>query len=446
MPHGPVVVTGATVITMDDERVVERGTVVIDEGRLTAVGPAGEVPIPTDATVIDAVGAFLMPGLCDMHTHLGMRDADPGHLVLYLAEGVTTVRSMSGSPANAEWRDRVAAGDLVGPTIFTAGPTIVGGLEDEDPKLVASLPIYFPQSVDEAVAEVRRQASGWADLVKVYDGLPVDQYLAAISAANEAGIYVAGHALDEAALDTILTSGINEIAHLDELNLFHWIGTPDQAGFALDYEAIADTVALMVENDVAIVSNLVADEVLYQLIFDADDVLSRPQYATVRPERLEEWRREGRHVTRFAEQGPYRRDLEMPFFMTLVRSLHEAGVTITVGTDTSTLEGSVQSNLHRDIELLVEAGLSSFDALGAATRNAAAIAGRMRRDAGFGTVSPGGRADLVLLSANPLDDVGNTRQRIGVMAAGTWYPQDELDERVAEYVATYGDGERAPSP
>lgn len=127
----------------------------------------------------------------------------------------------------------------------------------------------------------------------------------------------------------------------------------------------------------------------------------------------------------------------MPFFLTLIRALHEAGIIITAGTDCSTLEGSVQSNIHRELELLVESGLSPYEALRAGTINASAIAGRMGKDAAFGAIAIGNRADLLLLEEDPLEDVGHTRSRLGVVVRGRWFSQEELDERVAALVASY---------
>jgi hypothetical protein len=431
---------GVSVIPMDHEEVLENHTVVVRGDRIVAVGPADQIEVPDGARVIDGEGGFLMPGLADMHSHLGMRDKDPAHLVLYVAEGTTTVRSMSGTPENREWRDQVEEGGLVGPAILSADRIVIGGLEGFDPAVVASAPVYLPSTPEEAAAEVRRQAAGWADLVKVYDGLTVDQYLAAITAAKEAGAYVAGHALDELPLEAILTSGLNEIAHLDELNFSHWIGFPGEPGFAFDYQAIPANAALMKENAVAIVSNLSTTEVTYELILDTEGVLSRPEYVVVRPELLETWRTEGRQLKQFAQQGPYRRDQEMPFFKALLRGLHEAGVIITIGTDTTQfVEGTVPSQIHRELELLVESGFSPFEALAAGTKSAAAIVKRMGRDDSFGIVQPGQRADLLLLRANPLESVSRTRGRIGVMARGVWRTQQLLDQMVADFVATYTD-------
>ncbi len=428
------------VVPMDDERLLEDHTVLVDGDRIVALGPSGEIEIAEGVTVIDGEGAYLMPGLADMHAHLATRDGDPGSLVLYLAEGVTTVRSMSGPPENARWRDEVDAGQIAGPRILTSGQTIVGGLSPELRELALSLGAYaLPETEEEAAEEARRQAeAGWPDLVKVYDGLSDAQYLAAIAAANEAGIYVAGHALDALSLEAVLSSGIDEIAHVDELNLAHWIGFPGEPDFALDYDAIPATAAMMRQNDVNIVSNLVADEVVADLIFDPETVLARDEYRVVRPETMAQWRTEGRHLGPFAEQGPYRRDMELPFFLALVKGLQDAGVVITIGTDTSGLvEGSVPSGIHRELELLVEAGLSSYEALVAGTVNAGRIVERMGRDGSFGTIEAGRRADLLLLDGDPLENVSHTRSRLGVMAGGRWYPQAELDQRVEDFVATY---------
>lgn len=436
--NAPIALTNINLVSMERDEVLSDHVVVTAGSTITSVGPAGRIEPPPGSRVIDGEDGFLMPGLADMHVHLAFRDPDPGHLVLYLAEGVTTVRSMSGLPANATWREDIDRGGLAGPTILTAGGVIVDGLEGMDPETVDKAPVFIPTSAEDAAEEVRRQAASWPDFVKVYEGLSEEQYLGAITAANDAGIYVAGHVLNHHDRQAIFTSGINEIAHLDELNHCHWIGTPDEADFRFDTDGIAETARLMVENDVGVVSNMVADEIIYQLIFDAEEVWSRPGYRVVRPEVLRRWSSEGRHTSAFAGQGHYRRDMEMPFFKELIRSINEAGVLVTIGSDTSPdLEGSIPGNIHRELELLVEAGLSSFDALRAGTRNAGHIVARMGRDGAFGTVATGQRADLLLLQHNPLDSVSNTRVRKGVLARGNWYAQDQLDVMVDRYVSTY---------
>ncbi|HXV72130.1 MAG TPA: amidohydrolase family protein [Acidimicrobiia bacterium] len=418
---------------MNTDEVLHDQVVTVSDGVIVAVDSARRGPMPPGALVLE--GGFLIPGLCDMHTHLHRRDPDPEHLVLYFAEGVTTVRAMSGPSENHEWRTMIEAGRLIGPTILTSGRVLIDGLP---PEVLTREPVYVPTSAEDAAAEVWRQAESWPDLIKVYDGLTADAYLAAIAAANSAGVWVAGHALNGLTAVDLLGSGINEIAHVDELNMIHWVGKPGDPGFRMDYAAIESTVKLMRAHDVAVVSNLVADEVMYELIYDQESVLGQPRYRTTRPETIERWRVHGRHRTVYADQGRYRRDVEMPFLMALIAALQRAGVLITVGTDASPdLEGSTQANIHRELELLVEAGLTPLEALQIGTRNAGLLVERMGRDGNFGRITPGARADLVLLDDNPLEDVSATRRRRGTMVRGRWYEQALLERMVDRYVTSY---------
>jgi len=122
--------------------------------------------------------------------------------------------------------------------------------------------------------------------------------------------------------------------------------------------------------------------------------------------------------------------------MTLTKALHDAGVPLLIGTDMS-VEGMVPAHIHRDLELLVDAGLTPFQALEAGTKNAGISVAKMGRDGSFGTVVVGQLGNLILLEKNPLENISNTRKRIGVMAHGKWFTQSELDRLVDEYMSTY---------
>jgi hypothetical protein len=523
---GTVAFVHANVIPMDTEVVLEDHTVIVADGRILSVGPAGTLSVPPEATTIDAQGAWLMPGLADMHAHLSF-DRRPEHLALYLAEGVTTVRSMSGEPRNLDWRQRVNDGALAGPTIYTSGPTLFGLYGDSlglqiwahalrlvtgvlplivGTALYGSFHLYrrmqrwreghqgnpapllsrralgssavallflgavlgwvrfvpvtvlarvmfdaewgrIIETVPQAIDEVRQQKELDYDFVKPYDWLTEQQYLAVAGEARRLDMYLAGHPADQIPLETLFTAGLAELAHVDELLSYHWIGfdASDEAasipaeGFPVDYESIPQTVDLLRRHQVGVVATLVVDDLMQRLCLDTPAVLSGVEYRTVPERYIQRWRTTGRNVRAFRDQGPYRRDVGMPFLQRLTKDLQAAGVILTTGVD-ATVEGMIPGyHIHREIELLVESGLTPYEALGAATRNAGQIVARMGRDGNFGVIRVGNRADLVLLSGNPLADASNTRNRIGVMVRGRWYSQDVLDEMVNSWIAIKDD-------
>jgi imidazolonepropionase-like amidohydrolase len=497
------------VIPMDTERVLNNQTVIVNGDRIIALGPMDEVAVPLGAEIIEGNGAYLMPGLADMHTHLAGRDRDPGHLVLYLAQGTTTVRSLGEVPNTLPWREQVKRGDLIGPTIYSSGQIIVGNYDDytgfglhmtlfriiifllplmvgmivylawrrirsrsvvlfgvpsllviglvltllKIPPFMVTAPYLFPEyphaflaeSPGQAAKEVQAQNRQKVDMVKLYDGLTEEMFLAALSEAKKLDMYVVSHLPEQISLETLLTSGIDEAAHIDEFNMYHWDMTIEEGKTAfmegkapeLDYSLIPRTVEMVKNNNIAVVSNMSTDEIAYKLVFDTPGVLSGPEYGVVRPEVIEYWSTQGRPVTSFADQGPYRKK-EMEFFKALAKALHDAGVIMITGTDTAILvEGTLPEHIHRELGLLVEAGFSNYTALEAGTKNAGYIVDKMGRDGNFGTVAVGKRADLLLLKKNPLENVSHTRDRIGVMARGHWYSQEELDKKVEEYIRTY---------
>jgi hypothetical protein len=499
------------VVPMDTERVLENQTVIVEDGLITAVGPADEVTIPDGAEIVDGQGGYLMPGMADMHMHTRHDSVytDPEQLLFYLQQGTTTIRVLGSSPDTYSWRGQIERGEMVGPTTYMMGRVLMGNYKDEigvglyitlfsvlrliAPLLLGGIVylvfkqlrsrqnamigggalllvglvllltrtppfmilasifdapfIFAPENVGQVKAEIRRQQAWGVDGVKVYDGLTEEQYLAAVAEGHNQGLYVVGHMPDQIPMDVQLTSGIDEIAHVDEFLQHHWIGfnhgnDPDPAyaekyNFPLDYEAIPQTVALVVENDIPVVSNLSTDESTYQLILDTEGTLAGPEYAAFRPDLVESWKTSGRHFRQFANTGEYRRDVGQPFLMTLMTALYDADVLITVATDSGYLtpEGSLPSYIHRELELLVESGFSNYDALAAGTKNAGIIVERMGRDGNFGTIEVGQRADLILISDNPLENVSATRDRSGVMTNGRWYTQVELDQMVEEYLA-----------
>ena len=498
------------VIPMDTERVLENQTVIIEGGRITTIGPAAEVTISDGVEIIEGNGAYLMPGLADMHVHLDF-DSDPDYLRLFLAQGITTVRNLNGIQQHFEWREQVATGNLFGPTILTSGngiygvpsflngsvlmfrvavvlgPVVLGLLIWLFVWLIAKftplvsdfgrvrryfLPSLFgllivgglmallrviplsaylqlsypfvsaPESEAEARQMVREQKTTGANFIKPYDWESRDIYFAVLDEAEKQGIYTAGHLVDTpeyVTLEEMVAAGQDEVVHADEFMSYLFVGfDPENDGwveYEVDMSRIEEIATLMVNNDVALCSTLITNETVLLGLEDIG-ILDGPAYKVVRPELLEEWRTVGR-IANWQGQEEYRRSAWRPALMALTKAMNDKGALVTVGTDV-TVEGIVPGySAHLELPLLVESGLTNFEALAAGTRNAALVAGRMGADSAWGMVAVGNRADLILLPNNPLEDVTNTQDRLGVMIRGQWFTQAELDALVDEFTASY---------
>ena len=508
------------VLPMNEEVILQNHSVMVENETITAIAPSGALPVPEGAEIIDGNGAYLMPGLSDMHTHLYGNFRDPVHLILYVAEGVTTIRSVSGAPPNLDWKKQVERGELMGPTIYSSGPVLIGLYGDEpgilnivnwfyrvlfmaplilagffylviwllkrnnsfskpSPRLLISsvsallffgfilswfkiIPFmimaplfdkpdkFISETLSQVIAEIKKQKEMGYDFIKPYDGLTQKEFLVATAEARKLGIYSAGHLPNQIPLETIVTSGLNEIVHVDELLSYHWKGynlglnseTAYGRFYPLDYASIPHTVKLIKQNNIDLVTTMVVDEVAFRLIEDTPGVLAGPEYRVLPEAMLNSWKTDGRPVTVWKGQWAYRRNQVQPFLMKLTKALHDGGVRLTIGMDAG-VEGMVPGyHLHRDLELLVEAGLTPYEALLAGTRNAGEIVKGMGIKDKFGTIEIGQRADFILIHDNPLDNVSNTRNRIGVMVRGKWFSQTELTEIVDEFVSNY----RALSP
>jgi hypothetical protein len=296
-----------------------------------------------------------------------------------------------------------------------------------------------PETAEEARKAVRDQKEAGYDFIKVYDYLDEDEYLAVLDEARKQKIYVVGHLLDSLSPKTIFDEGLQEAAHVDEFMESHMIGkaspTSGFDGVTFDYDSISKSVNGVKSKSGMVVSNMVTDEVVYRILPDVEKGLSRPEYRIISPKVIKIWKTQGRFVN-WQGQHEWRKNVQMPFLVALTKKLHEGGVPLLVGTD-MTVEGMVPAHIHRELELLVESGLTPFDALEAGTRNAGISVSRMGRDGKFGTVEVGQRADLILLGKNPLENISNTRQRVGVMARGKWFTQSELNKLVDDFAATY---------
>ncbi len=432
-PQAPriVAITGVTVIDVEHGRLLRDHTVVVRGARIAAVGGAADVAVPDDAERVDGRGRFLVPGLADMHVHLYTE----GDLFTYVANGITTVRNMAGDTTHLGMRRRVRSGAIVGPRIVTAGP------------VVEATPLSHPDNValdDPATVsrELSRQRAASYDFVKVYNRLAPAVYDSVVAVAARLRMPLTGHVPHAVGIERALAAPQRSIEHLR--GYVHALVppsapvTPDSSFHAgalawtrVDTTRLAPLVGLTAA---AGVWNCPTFTFLVHEMSPAAEharLLARPEVRRLSLAGLPKDRTKASYLRAFshADFAAAQRGLTEQF--RLVRALDAAGAELLVGTD-SWLAGYA---LADELELLVRAGLSPARVLRMATLDAARFLGESSVS---GTVAVGRRADLVLLDADPLANVGNVRRVRAVVVGGRLLRREELDRRLNALPAVYG--------
>jgi imidazolonepropionase-like amidohydrolase len=416
----PVVFTDVAVIPMDRQRVLERQNVVVQGGRIAAIGPATTLRLPAGGTRIDGRGKYLMPGIAEMHAHVpGEQNPQAVDIMaLYVLTGATTIRGMNGTPFQHELRRRVTAGEILGPTIFAVAPPFSG------------------QSVgtpDEERRKVREYKAAGYDVLKIYPGIPKETYDAIVATAREVRIPYAGHVPPEVGLRHAIASG-QSVEHLDG-----YVETSRGAD-----EAIAELARATRE---AGIWNSATMDVWKTILGtrSADELRRRPELIYMRPEVTDAWVKQTAQFTRgsgsfwqtaLEQVGMRQSPAEIVALRDrILQALHRAGARLLLGADSPQVFSVPGFSLAREMRAMVEAGVPTYAVLEAATKDPAAFFGQ---EAEFGTVEVGKRADLILVDGNPLEDIRNVHRQAGVMVRGRWLPKAEIDRRLAEIAARAG--------
>jgi imidazolonepropionase-like amidohydrolase len=405
-------------------------TVVTQGGRITAVGSADTTPPPAEARVVDASGKFMIPGLWDMHVHTRYDGID--HLRLFIANGVTAVRDMGGPWEHFErvtqWKREITSGDRIGPRIVAAGPLLDG----PGSELGFAHIIDGPES---GRAVVRRIKAAGADFVKVYDLLGRDAFAAVIDEAARQGLPVAGHPPLAVGVRDVSKAGVLTLEHLGRVMLAASSGESDimararaldpaaapqliadsRRGNRFEREKAADLAALLAQNRTAVIPTLSNGWTLLASTRKMPRVADRLRY--VPPSYRDIWSGAGTADATSVENA-----------REMVWILHAAGVELLAGTDVVKAQFIPGFSLHDELSLLVSAGLSPNEAIEAATRKPARRLGMTD----VGTIEPGMRADVLLLDADPLADIENTRRIAAVTVNGRFVDRAALDDMLAD--------------
>ena len=417
-----------SVIPMDTERVLEGQTVVVRGERVESIGSAAGAQIPAGARVIDGTGRFLVPGLAEMHAHVPTTpDSAEEVLFLYVANGVTTARGMLGVPLHLELREQIARHEVLGPRLYTSGPSL------NDQRV---------GSPADAERMVREQAEAGYDFIKVHPGPTRAEYDAAVDAAVASGIELAGHVPADVGVRRALEAKQATIDHLDgylealvpessrAAGGFFGLNIADAADRSLIPELVAATVAAGVWNvpTQTLIDNVPAPSPTL------DELLARPELAYVSPQTREQWANAKRNVTSASGYDPDRARALVAVRRELIKALHDAGAGLLLGSDAPQIFNVPGFSLHRELESIVAAGLTPYEALRTGTANPAVFFDSVDE---FGTIREGLSADFMLVDENPLEDVGALARPEGVMVRGRWLDRAALDAGLEGIAARY---------
>ena len=435
--------TNVNVVPLDRERILAGQTVIVRDGRIAEIGPAEKTKVPAGALQIDGRGKYLMPGLADMHVHLYPGAGAPDDLAsqqlqLFLANGVTTIRNMIGKPEHLLLRDRVAKGELLGPTIYTAGPPLLGNN------------VPTPEAAERLVTEEKK--AGY-DLLKVHEGLSPESYAAIVATANRVGMPFAGHVTATVGLKRALDSHQTSIEHLDgylqamvaDDSPVKPTGSQVVLGPVLQHIDESKIAALAAATRKAGVWNDPTLTLFKLVVSDAtpEELLKWPEMQYV-PAKMRESFAKQKQSTMGDPAPAAERQRYISLRNKMLVALHTAGAKLLIGPDSPQFFLVPGFGTHRELESFVEAGLSPYAAIEAATRNPAEyFAEFMKTPRDFGTVETGMRADLILLDANPLQSVANLSKRAGVMVRGRWLPESELRKMLANIATLNGSSTQA---
>lgn len=406
------------VIPMTSEVVLREQTVVVEDGVITAIGNVDVVPVPEKAAIVDGTDRYLMPGLTEMHGHVtGTGNDEIERLFsLFLANGVTTVRGMLGRPSHLQLRDDIAAGKIFGPRLITSGPSFNGN---------------SVTGIEQGARMVREQHAAGYDFLKIHPGLSKAEFEAIADTANDIGIPFAGHVPVAAGIDVALAKGMATIDHLDGYMASLLPPNTDTSGgyggffdVMLADQVIEDRIADVVAATLAAgVGNVPTESLFEQIVNDvpAADLGNRAEMRYVPAATVRQWERS--KETTQSERGfnPEVAARAIEIRRGLILALHEAGATILLGSDAPQIFNVPGFSLHHELEFMVSSGLTPFEALQAGTIAPARFFGIET-----GAVVVGRIGDLVLLDANPIEDIANSRRVHGVLAAGRWSTAEDL--------------------
>ena len=407
-----IVVKNVNLIAMESDQVQPNKCIVIKDKIIDYVGPIEKAKYPKHASIIDAEERYAIPGLCDMHIHID----HPDILKLNLVQGVTTVMNYRGLPEHLILRDQSEENNIISPNIYTTGDYMEG--------YPATVPGFLSfDNADDARESVRTQKKDGYDFIKVYRNLDSLMHLAICDEAAKNELTVVGHLSPDISLQQSLAAGQKVIAHTEELMYFF--------NNENDTSRIKDLVDLLKTYDIVYTPNLGIFRSLFLQVENLDSLNSQPYLKYLQPAIYQSWREEYNYNHRRGEEwAGFMRD-RFDFLQKVSQEIKNADIQILTSTDAPTSGAIPGIAVHNELREFVEIGFTPYEALRTATVEPGIfIKKHIKNSLDFGLIKKGYRADFLLLDANPLEHIENTRTIWSVFKNGIWYSKDYLQNKL----------------
>lgn len=419
-----IVFKSVNVIPMDQERVIENQTVIVKNGRITAMGDAVKVKVSKGALVIDAKGKFLTPGWAEIHAHVPQTDDfEPMKevLMLYLVNGITTIRGMLGHAKHLELRSKINIGEILGPHFYTTGPSFNG---------------QTVKTAERSAEMVREQKAAGYDFLKLHPGLTKETFPAIAKTAQEVGIPFVGHVSFNVGVWQAIDAKYSTIDHLDgfvealtpgidtlveqETGLFgSWIG--DRADVAL----IPKLMRGLHDNHIRVVpTQALAERWLSPL--PAAAFTNEPEMKYMTSAQIKSWVSAKNTYTNNPNFSKERAEKLIQIRRKLIYECQKNGVDLLLGSDAPQIFNVPGFSIHHEMKYMVDAGLTPYQTLRTGTVNVASYL----KKPDSGTIKVGNVSDLVLLNGNPLKDINQTKNIEGVMIGANWLSKDYIKKEL----------------
>jgi imidazolonepropionase-like amidohydrolase len=425
-----LVITNVNIIDVQNGE-IRQGHVIVDSAKIKKILKLETAIDPGKGTVIDGTDRYLIPGLAEMHAHVPSLPWDDPKmeetLFLYLSNGVTTIRGMLGHPHHLELREKIKTREVLGPRLYTSSPAISGSTV---------------QNLESAQEKVRTYAEEGYDFLKILPGLQLHVFDEVVKAANDAGIPFAGHVSNLVGVRHAIASKYATIDHVDayleglvpeEEN----VDPTDNGFFGFNFTFLADTsfipelAKMSKDNQVWVVPT----QSLFDRWFSPTDpnlIAQEEEMKYMSPETVNNWIQSKKNLISDPQYSPEKFERFNSIRFQLIRALHEDGQGLLLGSDAPQVFNVPGFSIHHELMGMINAGLTPLEAIQTGTINPGIFYQEQ-----FGQVEEGFDADLILLENNPLDDIENLKNPLGVMAKGQWLDREMIDTRLQEIADGY---------